>query len=82
MSDRTLCYLASGKPAIVEYSGELGLPVDACGLLQFRNPQEAADALEEVEADYERYSRGARALAEDRFDAPRVARALLEEALR
>lgn len=81
VSDRTLCYLASGKPAVVQYSGELGLPPDACGLLQFRNPQEAAEALLEVEANYQRYSRGARALAEDRFDAPRVAGALLEDAL-
>jgi hypothetical protein len=81
VSDRTLCYLASGKPAVVQYSGDLGLPPEACGLLQFRNPEEAVEALLQVEADYERYSRGARALAEDRFDARRIAGALLEEVL-
>ncbi|MFL5822338.1 MAG: glycosyltransferase [Solirubrobacteraceae bacterium] len=81
VSDRTLCYLASGKPCVVQYSGELGLAQDACGLLQFRTQQDAAQALLEVESDYARYSRGARALAEGRFDAARVAGALLEEVL-
>jgi hypothetical protein len=81
VSDRTLCYLASGKPAVVQYTGELGLPEEPAGLLRFRSPREAAEALTRVEQDYERHSLGARALAEGRFDATRVARALLEEIL-
>ena len=65
----------------MQYSGELDLPPEDCGLLQFRTPQEAIEALRLLEGDYERHSRAARKLAEDRFDAPRVATALLEQVL-
>jgi hypothetical protein len=81
ISDRTLCYLASGKPVVVQHSGELELPFGEQGLLRFRTPDEAARALARVEADYELHSRAARELAESRFDARKVATELLEKVL-
>jgi hypothetical protein len=81
ISDRTLCYLASGKPAVVQYSGELHLPEDEYGLVQFGTLAEAASAIARVEAEYERHSRSARALAESRFDAKLVATGVLEQVL-
>jgi hypothetical protein len=81
ISDRTLCYLASGKPAVVQHTGPSRfLPSDA-GLFRFRTLQEAAAMLELAAADYEYHSRLARALAEEYFDAAVVARRLLERAL-
>lgn len=72
VSDRTLCYLASGRPAVVQHTGKSAFLPDADGLFRFRNLDEAASALAAAEADYERHCRSARALAEEFFDARRV----------
>ncbi len=81
VSDRTLCYLASGKPAVVQDTGpSTFLPKDE-GLFRFNTVAEAAAALEAVNADYERHCRAARELAESYFDAKKVARRILEAAL-
>lgn len=81
ISDRTLCYLASGKPAVVEHTGPSRLLPDGGGVWRFRTPAEAARCLEHVAADYERQCRLARQLAEERFDARAVVTRLLEQAL-
>ena len=78
ISDRTLCYLASGKPALVQYTGPSRFLPDCEGLLRFRNPQEAIIALAKAEANYDEHSRASRALAEELFDARRVIRGLME----
>jgi hypothetical protein len=81
ISDRTLCYLASGKPAVVQHTGpSLHLP-DAAGLFRFHDLDGAVRCLEMVAADYARQSRLARALAEEQFDASRVMTRVLERAL-
>jgi hypothetical protein len=81
ISDRTVCYLASGKPAVVQHTGESELLPDRGGVFRFRTLGEAAEALEAVAADYERQCGLARALAEERFDARKVAGRILEKAL-
>ena len=69
VSDRTVCYLASGKPAVVQNTGPSGYLPNGQGLFRFSTLEEAAAALEAVNADYPRHSRAARALAEAHFDA-------------
>jgi hypothetical protein len=81
ISDRTLCYLASGKPALVQHTGKSRFLPDASGLFRFRSVKEAASALDTAAADYPRQCRLARALAEEYFDARRVAARVLERAL-
>jgi hypothetical protein len=81
ISDRTICYLASGKPAVVQHTGPSRLLPDRAGLLRFRTPEEAVECVEEAAADYPRHSREARALAERLFDARQVATRVLEVAL-
>jgi hypothetical protein len=81
ISDRTICYLASGKPAVVEHTGPSRFLPEAEGLLRFRDIDEAAAAIEAVEADYERHSRLSRELAEEHFDGEKVVRRVLELAL-
>jgi hypothetical protein len=81
ISDRTLCYLASGKPAVVQHTGPSRFLPDAAGLFRFHDVAEAARCLETAAADYERQCRLARALAEEYFDARKVAGGLLERAL-
>ena len=81
ISDRTLCYLASGKPAVVQHTGPSRFLPDAEGLVRFRSFDEAVQGLASVERDYERHSRQALALAEEYFDAERVSRHVLERIL-
>jgi hypothetical protein len=81
VSDRTLCYLASGKPAVVEDTGPSRILPDAEGLFRFRSLEEAARHLETVANDYERHSQLARALVEEHFDAEKVLNGVLERAL-
>jgi hypothetical protein len=76
-SDRSACYLASGRPVVAEDTGWTEfLPSDE-GLLSFADVDSAADALERVFADYDRHRRAARALAHELFDSRRVLGQLL-----
>ena len=81
ISDRTLCYLASGKPAVVQDTGPSSMLPDAAGLFRFRDLQQAAEHLETVAADYDRQCRLARQLAETYFDAKKVLGSVLERVL-
>jgi hypothetical protein len=80
VSNRTLCYLASGKPAVVQYTGASRFLPDSGGLFRFRDVKEAAQSIERIVIDYEKQSKLARALAEEYFDARSVVRTLLERA--
>jgi len=79
ISDRSLCYLASGRPVITQDTGLGGLYPVGRGLLTFTNLEEAAEAVEQVEADYEGHTRAARLLAEECFGSDRVLTALLRQ---
>jgi hypothetical protein len=81
VSDRTLCYLASGRPAVVEHTGPSGFLPDRAGLFRFRDVAEAADCLEEAARDWPRHSSMARELAERHFDARKVTARVLDRAL-
>ncbi len=81
VSDRTVCYLASGKPVVVQDTGPSSfLPHDE-GMFRFSTLQQAADAFEAINDDYEHHCRAARKLAEDCFDARKVAQQILHHAL-
>jgi hypothetical protein len=82
ISDRTICYLASGKPAIVQHTGPSRFLPDAAGLFRFRTVDEAVRCVEAAATDYLRHCRLARALAEDQFDARKIVTRLLARALR
>ncbi len=81
ISDRTICYLASGRPAIVQHTGPSRFLPDRAGLFRFRDVAGAVEAFEVVTAEYERECRAARDLAAEYFDAEKVARSVLEQAL-
>jgi hypothetical protein len=80
-SDRTVRYLASGKPALVQDTGFTRTVPAGEGLIAFRTLEEAAEGARAIGADYERHSRAARRLAEEEFDSDRVLGRLLEDAL-
>ena len=79
-SDRTECYLAAGRPAVVQDTGfSAHLPTGE-GLLAYRTADEAQAGLEAVLADYPRHARAAREVARAHFAADVVLPALLERA--
>jgi hypothetical protein len=81
ISDRTLCYLATGRPAIVEDTGPSAYLPNGEGLLRFSSLEEAVDAVHRVDADYARHCCAARAVAEASFDAKVILASLLNQAL-
>jgi hypothetical protein len=80
VSDRTVCYLASGRPALVQDTGIGGHLSTGLGLLTFSTMAEAAAGIETINADYVRHCAAARRLAEERFAAPVVLQSILEHA--
>jgi glycosyltransferase involved in cell wall biosynthesis len=82
VSDRTLCYLASGKPVVVQDTGPSRYLPDGEGMFRFSTPEQAASAMAAMNSDYARHCRAARALAEAHFDAKQVAARILEVAIR
>lgn len=81
ISDRTLCYLASGKPVVVQDTGPSSFLPDGEGMFRFSSLEGAAEALARVNDDYERQCRAAREIAEAHFDSKRVLARILDTAL-
>jgi len=79
-SDRTECYMAAGRPAVVQDTGWSQHLPDGAGLIGFSTVDEALDGLARVEADYGTHARRASEIARDHFDATRVLPRFLEVA--
>jgi hypothetical protein len=77
-SDRSACYLASGRPVVAEDTGFAAALPTGEGLLAFSGVEEAAAAVEEVEADPARHGRAARQVAEEHLDSRQVLERLLQ----
>ena len=77
-SDRSAAYLASGRPVVLQDTGfSAHLPCGR-GLFAVRNVEEAADAINEIESDYESHSRWAREIAAEHLDARKILGGLLK----
>ncbi len=81
VSDRTACYLASGKPVVVQDTGPSAFLPNDEGMFRFTTPEQAAQAFDIINADYERHCRAARKLAEAHFDTKKVMAGILSHAL-
>jgi hypothetical protein len=77
-SDRTVRYLASGKPAVIQSTQfEERLPTGT-GLLTFETVEEASAALQAVDDDYLEHCQAARRIAETYFDSAIVLASILD----
>ncbi|MBW3665224.1 MAG: glycosyltransferase [Actinobacteria bacterium] len=77
-SDRSACYLASGKPVLFQDTGLAGSLPDGLGLLLYADLDSAVAGVHEILANYEGHARAARALAIEHLDARRVLTTLLD----
>jgi len=78
-SDRTVRYLAAGRPALVQDTGFSRHLPTGTGLVAFRTPAEAATAAADIVARHDEHRAAARAIAERHFDSDRVIGGLLAE---
>jgi hypothetical protein len=78
LSDRSIAYLASGRPVLAEETGFSDTIPTGRGLMTFRDLEEAAAAASEIDAHYERHRRAARELCEAWFDARRCLSEMIE----
>jgi len=79
-SDRSACYLAAGRPVIIQETGFTKIYGGEAGLLSFRSLGEIADAVKTINADYPKHSRAARSLAREFFEAKKVLKSILDHA--
>lgn len=78
-SDRSVCYLASGRPVIAQDTGfSHWLPTGA-GLFAFTTTEDFLVYLEAIRSDYSAHCQAAREVAEQYFDSRKVLPHLLRE---
>ena len=77
-SDRSVCYLASGRPVIAHDTGFTSRLPAGEGLFAFTTIDDICAAIDAVNADYPRHRRAARDIAAATFDSRTVLPALVE----
>jgi hypothetical protein len=78
-SDRSICYLASGKPVLAQDTGLSGLLPTGKGLVTFRTLEEAAAGVETICGNYAVHSQAAHDIAVEHFDSSKVLCRLLQK---
>ena len=78
-SERDACYLASAKPVVAQDTAFGCVLPTGEGLFAVETVDDAAAAVQEINGDYARHAKAARALAEEYFDARAVAARLLAD---
>lgn len=76
-SDRSVCYLASGRPVLAQNTGFDSYLPTGKGLLTFTAFEEALASIDLLQSDYTAHARAARAIAEEYFESKRVLNRLL-----
>ncbi len=79
-SDRSVCYLAAGKPVITQETGFSKFIPTGQGLFAFATLNEAVEAARAIDADYAHHCQAARQIAAEYFSADRVLGELLQDA--
>jgi hypothetical protein len=80
-SERSACYLASGRPVVVEETGFSEWMNTGMGVVAFQTKDEAVAGLESVASRYGKHCRAAQEIAAEYFDSAKVLPAFLETAM-
>ncbi len=78
-SDRSICYLASGRPVLAQDTGFSKNYPTGKGLVAFTTLDEAVAGVKEINANYREHCRAAREIAEEYFDSDKVLARLLRK---
>lgn len=79
-SDRSVCYLAAGRPVVTQDTAFGNFVPTGNGLFAYTSVEEAVDALARINADYPAHSAAARRVAAEAFGAEPVLRRFLADA--
>jgi hypothetical protein len=80
-SDRSVCYLASGRPVLVQDTGQSRhLPVGE-GIVTFNDVESAVRGIEDINSRYAEHARAARQIAGCVFDSTRVLAAVMQRVM-
>jgi hypothetical protein len=79
-SDRSVCYLAAGKPVVTQSTGFEKFIPTGNGLFAFSNIDEAATAFASINSEYKRHAQAARGIAIAYFSAKNVLTDLMRDA--
>ncbi len=79
-SDRSVCYLAAGRPVVTQDTGFGTVIPTGDGLFAYATMDEAVEALARINGDYAAHSAGARRTAAEAFGAGPVLRRFLADA--
>ena len=79
-SDRAASYLAAGRPVVTQETAFSNVLPTGCGLFGFSSMDETLQAIDTINANYERHSRGALEIARECFSDDVVLPRLLKEA--
>lgn len=80
-SERSLAYLASGRPVLIQETGFSDWLQTGAGVIPFNTPEQVLAGIEEINTHYESHCRAARAILEEYFDARKVLDGLIEAAM-
>ena len=80
-SERSVSYLASGRPVVVQDTGFTDWLQTDVGVLAFTDAEEALAAIEAIDADYAAHCHAAREIAEEYFHGRKVLSRLVEAAI-
>jgi glycosyltransferase involved in cell wall biosynthesis len=76
-SDRSVCYLAAGRPVVTMTTGFSRFCPVGEGLFEYSDTAGAVAAIDAINSDYRRHSRAARMVAAEYFGSDRVISALM-----
>ena len=77
-SDRSVCYLAAGRPVVVQDTGISDWMTTGHGVLTFSTMNQAIDCIEQLESNYAGHCASAREIAEEEFSYKVVLPRILE----
>jgi hypothetical protein len=80
-SERSACYLASGRPVVSQETGFSEWLKTGEGILSFKTQEEACAMIEEVNHRYDFHCKAAREIAEEYFDSNDVLTTLVEDVM-
>lgn len=80
-SDRSVAYLASGRPVLVQETGFSDWLPTGAGILPFASLDDVLIGLDAIQSRYEFHCQAARAIAEEYFDSRKVLFRLIERAM-
>ncbi len=80
-SERSACYLAAGRPVVIQDTGFTEtIPVGE-GILSFKSLEESIDGIQEVATNYKRHMQAARAIAKAYFASGKVLTHLIDRVM-